>query len=535
MNVLTQSQLHNTVVQALAGKDFKTAIAACRLLNSQYPSYFAGWYLAGQIHQTLKKPEAGLFSTERALLLKPNEPRVMLQRINCLFALNKTTEAISLLVTLANNNLQAIPEKLDIDTIDIFDKTAMLLSGVDLHNEALQQYQQAIVIAPDNPALHYNLATALRFLGKTKQAIEALDHCLAINPLDFEAQGMRSSLSKQTTSNNHIEQLTGVLANQALAKEGRININYALAKEYDDIDQSQQSFHHLQQGAALRRQQMPYQVSADTDIINAIRNTYEQSMFTRGIQGYASAEPIFILGLPRTGTTLVERILSSHSDVFAAGELDNFGREMSQLTAVAGAEKLTRRQRVAQSATIDFAKLGENYLQSTRPLTGQTDRFIDKLPFNYLYAGLIHLALPQAKIIHMQRHPMAACYAIYKQLFRDAYPFSYDFNDLAQYYIAYHQLMEHWQQVMPNVMYSLSYEDVIADLRGESVKLLEFCQLPWQEQCLRFYENSQASTTASAAQVRQPIYTRSVDRWRLYAKQLAPLQQMLEDAGIDTQ
>jgi hypothetical protein len=187
---------------------------------------------------------------------------------------------------------------------------------------------------------------------------------------------------------------------------------------------------------------------------------------------------------------------------------------------------------VKKSASVDFASLGLNYINSTKPSTGHTKRFIDKLPINMLYAGLIHLALPNAKIINMTRHPMAACYAVYKQLFKDAYPFSYDLQDLAKYYIAYHRLIQHWKTVIPGVMYDVKYEDMVHNQQAQSQALLTFCDLPWQDQCLRFHENKSASTTASAAQVRLPIYNTSIDRWREYSQQLRPLQVMLEQAGI---
>jgi tetratricopeptide (TPR) repeat protein len=534
---INPSQLHHIVVNSLENNEFRKAIMACRQLNNEFPAYFEGWYIAGEIHRKLNKPLAGLISTERALAIQPNEPRVVFQRIECCLAIEQVIEAKALLLKLAENNLAS-----KMIGTDIIDKTALLLSNLDLHDDALKQYKLAVSIEPKNAALHYNLATALRFLGKTEQAIEALDVCLTLNPLDFEAQGMRSSLKKQSSKHNHIDELKNVLGNEILPSEGKINICYALAKECDDINDTEQSFIFLKQGASQRRQQMSYNVDVDIEIIAAIKATYKQNIFNKGLSGDESAEPIFILGLPRTGTTLVERILSSHSDVFAAGELDNFGREMMKLSGNAkptdknnDLKNLSRSNLVSQSSMIDFAELGENYINSTRPLTGHTRRFIDKLPFNYLYAGLIHLALPNAKIINMTRHPMAACYAIYKQLFRDAYPFSYDFKDLAQYYIAYHQLMEHWKSVMPNMIYELSYENVVADIEGESKKLLHFCDLSWQEQCLRFYENKQASTTASASQVRQPIYSSSVERWRSYSEQLKPLQELLEKAGINTQ
>ncbi len=525
----TANNLHEMVVKALAKNDVRQAISACQQLNKQYPEYFEGWHIAGEIHKKLNKPKAGLVSTERALNLQPKEPRVTLQRVECLLAVEETSLALQLLLELAENNnshknLQA----------KVYDRTAMLLAAQDHHQEALLQYEIAISVEPENASLHYNQATALRFLGNIEEAELSLNKCLAINPLDFEAQAMRSSLRKQTKKNNHSEELKNVLNNINLQEPGKVNISYALAKEFDDLDEYENSFKYLSLGAAKRREQMAYDVTQDIETLETIRSNYQHSIFSKCITGKRSNEPIFIIGLPRTGTTLVERIIGSHSDVYAAGELDNFGRELTKLTnSMSNESKLNRSDLVKCSTEIDFFQLGECYINSTRPATGHTKKFIDKLPFNYLYAGLIHLALPDAKIINITRHPMAACYAIYKQLFRDVYPFSYNLNDLGRYYIAYRQLIEHWRKVMPGVMYDLSYEQVVADTEKESRALLEFSDLPWEEQCLRFYENKDASTTASATQVRQPVYNTSVDRWRQYSRQLQPLQEMLEQAGIN--
>jgi len=189
---------------------------------------------------------------------------------------------------------------------------------------------------------------------------------------------------------------------------------------------------------------------------------------------------------------------------------------------------------VDRAATIDFRELGEAYLRSTLPYRDARPRFVDKLPFNYLYAGLIRRALPRAKIVSLERHPMDSCYSVYKQLFRDAYPFSYDLDDLGRYYVAYRELMDHWRRVMPDVIHTVRYEDLVADLEGEARRLLEYCGLTWEERCLQFHENPDPSTTASALQVRQPIYAHSVGRWRNYAKQLEPRRARLAAAGIDT-
>jgi len=188
---------------------------------------------------------------------------------------------------------------------------------------------------------------------------------------------------------------------------------------------------------------------------------------------------------------------------------------------------------VAASAKVDFRALGAAYLHRTTPRRRSGLRFIDKLPFNFLYAGLIHLALPQAKIISVVRHPVDTCYAVYKQLFKDAYPFSYDLSELGRYFIAYHQLMQHWHQVMPGRIHTVKYESLVTDLGGEARQLLQYCELPWEEQCLHFHLSSEASTTASAIQVRRPIYDTSIGLWRHYRQQLEPLRALLDRAGID--
>lgn len=278
---------------------------------------------------------------------------------------------------------------------------------------------------------------------------------------------------------------------------------------------------------------MNYRVDTDLQIIAKIQETYRPELFDGRIVGCDRDDPIFIIGMPRTGTTLVERILGSHSLVHAAGELNTFALELMRLVKEAPSPApASRADFVARTAQLDFKALGEAYLSAARPVRGTTPHFIDKLPFNYLYAGLIHLALPRAKIINVQRHPMDTCFAVYKQWFKDAYPFSYNLDELGKYYLAYHQLMQHWNEVMPGVIHTLQYESLVADIDGETRRLLHYCELPWEEQCLRYYQNTQASTTASALQVRQPVYHTSVGKWRHYARQLESLRAQLERAGI---
>jgi hypothetical protein len=245
------------------------------------------------------------------------------------------------------------------------------------------------------------------------------------------------------------------------------------------------------------------------------------------------AAPIFIVGLPRSGTTLVDRILSSHPQLRSAGELNDFALVLvARVRSENNMAQLPRRDLVARSAHIDFAALGRDYLARARA-AGGGGRFTDKMPLNYLYCGLIHRALPAAKIVHLTRHPMAAGYAMYKTLFKDGYPFSYDLDEIAAYYVAYRRLMDHWCATMPGVIHPVSYENLVADQHAETRKLLAFCGLEWHEACVQFHRNPAATTTASASQVRRPIYGSSVAQWRHYAAQLDGLRSALESAGIE--
>jgi hypothetical protein len=205
----------------------------------------------------------------------------------------------------------------------------------------------------------------------------------------------------------------------------------------------------------------------------------------------------------------------------------------AQVSKEQGDKRLTAKEMVSLSKNIDLNILEENYLSKSAPKNFNGKYFIDKFPLNFLYIGLIHRALPNAKIISLSRHPLASCLAMYQQQFRDIYPFSYDLEDLGRYYLAYYRLMSHWQSTIPKIIHSVSYENLVEDTENETKRVLEFCGLDWEPECLRFYENKTPSTTASATQIRQPIYSRSLNRWRKYSDYLGVLSKTLTEAGID--
>ena len=465
---------------------------------------------------------------DRALSGEPHDARLLIHRAQCLLALGRLEHACE---AAAAAQLKAPPDPVLLDAI------GTLFSHAADQQRALAAYDRAVMLAPNNPHFIFNRATVYRFLGQLTEAEADYDRVIALKPADYEAYTNRSELRIQTADSNHIGELEALLALGIADWRGEVQVRYALAKEYEDVGGYDKSFHHLRLGATQRRAHMRYEVATDVAtvdwIIEAFPEAPKESLRQRGAA--PSEAPIFIVGLPRSGSTLVDRILGSHSKVHSAGELDHFALcIVDEVRRGSGGAPLPRRELIARSADLDFAALGRDYLERARYAAAGGDRFTDKMPLNYLYCGLIRRALPNAKIVHVTRRPMAACYAMYKTLFKDGYPFSYDLQEIGRYYIGYRRLMDHWQAALPGVIYPLSYEALVADQQGETRKLLEFCGLEWQDACVEFHRNPSPSTTASAAQVRRPLYDSSVAQWRHYAAELTELSGLLNAAGIST-
>lgn len=402
-----------------------------------------------------------------------------------------------------------------------------MYSAVGEYERALALFEKAVAAAPASAQYLFNLAATLRFLGQLDRAEHILDRVIELAPDDAEAYWLRSGLRRQTLEANHIHSLERALVE---ARDGarRTALYYALGKEYEDLERHDISFECFSAGASSKRKAMVYDVAADIEAIDAIARHHTRAALARMRPGLDCSSPIFVIGMPRSGTTLVERILASHSQVASVGESQNF--TLSLLRLAQGPHRpLTRAQLIERSLQVSAASLGGEYLQRTDPEARAADRFVDKLPLNFLYAGLIHAALPGAKIVHVVRDPMDACYAMYKTLFATGYPFSYDLLELGRYYVAYRRLMEHWRQTLPEAIIDVHYEDVIADTAGQARRMLSFCGLAMEERCIAFHRNPGATTTASAAQVRQPIYATSIGRWRRVERHLVALRCLLAE------
>lgn len=481
------------VLQFLQARDWQGAARVCGEFTARHPDLAAGWIATGQVALAAQD------------LLRARDCAVTAERLA------------------------------DGDPI-LWDLIGTLHSRANDQPRALAAYDQALALAPDQPSFLFNRAAVRRYLGQLAESEADYDRVIALRPTDFEAYRNRSDLRRQTDQRNHVAALRQLQAAATADWRGAVQLHYALAKEYEDLGDYAASFEQLQCGSRLRRAHMRYDIATDLATIDWIIEAFPATAISEFATPSATGTrgPIFILGLPRSGSTLVERILGSHSQVHAAGELQALALAIVEaVRARTGRAQLSRHELIKQSAQLDFGALGDAYLARARASGARGDCFIDKMPLNFLYCGLIQRALPQARIVHVQRHPMAACHAMYKTLFEDAYPFSYELSELGRYYIAYRRLMRHWTLARPGMIHELQYESLIGDQLAETRRLLAFCGLDWEDACAQFHDNPDASTTASAAQVRQPIYHSSLAQWRHYSEQLSDLRRLLEGEGIE--
>lgn len=472
--------------------------------------------------------ELALARIEQALAEAPLDPRLLLARAQCLVSMGRLRDARDAAAAAARS---APPEAL------YWDAVATVFSRAGEQWQALETYERALRLAPGDARILFNRAAVRRFVGELALAESDYDSVLARNPRDHEAYKNRSDLRVQTEARNHVPELQALLRGECPSWRGEVWIRYALAKEYEDLGRHESSFEQLERGSRLRRQHLRYDVSTDERTVEWIVESFPAGLppdVPECVGTESTARPIFIVGLPRSGSTVVDRILSSHSHVSSAGELDCFALALVEaVQRRTGRREMSRRELVLASTQLDFQALGAEYLRRARAAGAEGDRFIDKMPLNFLYCGLIRRALPHARIVHVRRSPMAACYAVYKSLFEQGYPYSYDLVELGGYYLAYRRLMAHWERTLPGAIHALSYEQLVRDQVGETHRLLEYCGLEWQDGCLEFQRNPAPTTTASAAQVRRPLYDSSLSQWRRYEKPLAGLRAQLHAAGID--
>jgi tetratricopeptide (TPR) repeat protein len=481
-------------------------------------------YFASEVALAKRQPDEALSHINHAIELDNQEPALLIKKAEIEILCRQGLQA---------QETAALAASLDKKNLSVQLDAARIYSDCGNHAGATRFLQCALDTDQKNPAVLFEHAKNQFYLGQMDAAGRSIAQFLES---DTHAKGplflLQARLQKQTTQSNHIVALRAYLSMDRQEAD-TINSYYALAKELEDLGEFSDSFAALKSGADKMRQSLNFNLPGELQNLQGIETTFQVDAFAAIADSGSAAAPIFIVGMPRTGTTLVEHILTRHEGVISAGESSDFTAAMaSVIDAYIAAHPDQGLGPLSAALQVDYNRIADQYMNNQIGMLGVADHYVDKLPFNYLYCGLIKKAFPNARILHMVRDPMDTCYAIYKTLFNQSYYFSYDLDELADYYSAYRQLMDHWHRLMPGAILDVQYESLVSDPVTVSKKIADYCGLDWSEDLLDVENKSKASSTASAAQIREPIYTTSVEKWRNFESELAPVFEKLKANGL---
>ncbi len=545
------AQAHSNRGNALQRlKRFGEAEPAYRRALELQPSFGDAWNNLGTCLRELKRPEEAETVYRKALELKPNDPDTLDNLALAVKDLDRIEEAADLM----RRALVIEPQRakfhlhygnilLDQDKIEEAAAATQRALAIDPDNHdsvnlmgriafergelepALTHYRRALALKPDLADAYNNMGNVLKELGRLREAQDAYLEALRLDP---SITGVYVNLADSKTfkaGDPHLDAMEMLAAKtEGLSKTDRLQLDFALGKAYADLKDYSRSFKHLQAGNAGKRATIAYDEKSAVALFDQIETVFTPELIkakTGG--GDASKMPIFVIGMPRSGTTLVEQIIASHPMVHGAGELQTLNDVILTVHGPDG-NTIPYPEFLPSLDASALQQIGARYIAEVRKLTPKSERVTDKMPSNYYFAGLIHLALPNAKIIHAMRDPVDTCISCFSKLFSAEQNHTYDLAELGRYYRRYERLMAHWRQVLPaGSILDVRYEDVVADLEQSARRVIAYCDLPWDERCLAFHKTDRPVRTASATQVRQPIYNSAVGRWRVYEKQIGPL------------
>lgn len=533
---------------------FRDALLSYENAIALNPTFAEAHFNRGNALKELGRPQEALVSYERAIALKPGFAEVHHNRgvvLNELGRLDESLVSYERVVALQPDNADAYFERsvvlrklgqlnralesceraiaLRPHFPEAFYNKGNIFRELDRLNEACDSFRHAVALKPDFVAAYNNIGLSLIELGQTGEAQEAFRKALDIEPRNATALSNLSHAKKFAAGDPHLDVMQELLANPELLSESeRIELNFALGKVYADLKDHRRSFEHLLAANRAKRAIFPYDEQAALATFDLLERTFTRELInSKSGSGDPSRQPIFILGMPRSGTTLVEQILASHPEVYGAGESDALQRTVQAMYRADGAT-VPYPYFVPALDSFALAGLGARYLAAINEGGPKNKRISDKMLANSMFVGLIHLILPNAKIIHSIRDPIDNCISCFSILFTKGQNFAYDLGELGRYYKGYERLMAHWHDVLPEGrILDVKYEDVVADVETQARRILAYCELPWDDRCLSFYETERPVRTASMTQVRQPIYQRSIGRWRVYQEFIGPLLEAL--------
>jgi tetratricopeptide (TPR) repeat protein len=467
--------------------------------------------------QFLGRHDAAIVCHERALALDPDNADAHNNLGLALHAANRPSQAIG-------HYERALAIRPGFASTH--NNLGLALQALNRHDEAIAQYRAAIAAGPGRARRHGNLGVALQEIGRLDEACRAFEQAIALAPRSGRFYRHLADCKRFTAGDPALTAMQSLAAGRAsLPEADRRQLLFALAKASADLGEHERSFGYLLEGNALKRRQIAYDEARVLGEFTRIRTVFSRELMAarRGV-GHPSALPVFIVGMPRSGTTLIEQVLASHPQVFGAGELTDIGDAAARMNGAGGGfPEIT-----ASLPDEVLHQFGARYVDAARARVATANRVTDKMPLNFLFVGLIHLVLPNARIIHASRDPLDTCLSCFATLFTGDHRVAYELGELGRYYQAYQGLMQHWARMLPGgVLLEVGYEDVVADLEGQARRIVAHCGLEWDAACLGFHGSPRPVRTASATQVRRPIYHSSVGRWRAYGDLLKPLMEAL--------
>lgn len=526
---------HRAAAAALNRGDNDETRRLCQELITLRPDHADSHFLLGMAEANQGRLAAALTCVQNAVRLK-TFPEYLAQLARLLVIARRDADALAA----AGQALALQPtDALTLDTI------GGVYSRLGAHAEALPCFAQAVEKQPNHAQMRFNYAASLGFSGKFDEAERQYEATIALQPRFVKAHSSLSSVRTQTPERNHVARLESLLAS---TKDGvdSLHLNYALAKEHEDLKNRDAVFRHLDTANRRRKLELGYNIASDRAIFERLTQRFSEDDYFTDAGGQLHSgdvaptnltqAPIFVLGMPRTGTTLVDRILSSHPAVESAGELQVMQVGLKRLARTTSRYALDP-ETIDAARSLQPAQLGQLYIDGAAPYRKSARRFVDKLPLNFLYIGYIARALPDAKIVCLRRHPLDTVWSNYRHLFAtdfSYYSYSYDLLDTAAYYVMFDGLMRFWQQRFPGRVLEVQYETLVDDQEAQTRRLLEHCDLPWDTRCLSFHDNDAAVATPSATQVRQPLYRSALGRWRHYERYLEAVRRYFAEQGMAT-
>ncbi|MEQ9563355.1 MAG: sulfotransferase [Woeseiaceae bacterium] len=511
--------------RAWAAQDWATVDACATGILRLNKSSAEGYFLKGLVENAATRPINAAQAFERALELDPARYDAAIELAGQ-HSIGRRNAQAAALIERYTDKLGNSPRYLDM--------AGTIYNEIGLAEKAWPLYQKANELQPGIDLFMANLASCGVYLGKIEEAGKAYRSLLTRFPHHQRNHYYLSRL-KKAKDDEHVKEMKAVLEATGLPPERNVFIYYALGKELEDLGRWQEAFEYFKKAGDAVTGVARYDINEDLALIDSIIDTCNRQWLEENpvpsADVYPPKTPIFVVGLPRTGTTLTERILSSHSQVESVGETQFLQMVIRKVSEVASIEPMNP-DMIRSAAKKDVQSIGQEYLESIAYRLGDKPMFIDKLPFNFLFLGFIAKAYPHARIVHLRRNPMDSCFSMYKQVFTWAYKFSYSLDTLGKYFVAHERLREHWVNTIGDRMVEVEYEVMVADQETQTRRLLDKLGLPFEDACLEFDKNKAPTATASSVQVREKIHSRSVNRWKNFETELAPLRAYLEQHGI---